>query len=56
MSKNRKHGVLSVGEVSIQSQFNSKEISKKQWLPISYCLETVFRQMKVAGNRPRNSF
>lgn len=53
MSKSRKHGVFAVEGLAPIIQYSEKELQKKQWTPISYCLKTVYKQMELAGNRPR---
>jgi len=52
MSNIRKHGVYAVEETQLESR---KRIinCNKSWTPISYGMEVVFKQMKIAGNRPR---
>ncbi|MFJ6264131.1 hypothetical protein ACIQGW_03810 [Lysinibacillus xylanilyticus] len=49
MDKSRKHGVLSMGNAR---HVNPKD-SNNHWIPIDYALELVFKQMNIAGNRPR---
>lgn len=49
LDKSRKHGVFSMGNV-LQEKYNAQN---KDWIPIDYALDTVFRQMSIAGNRPR---
>lgn len=53
MSKSRRHGIFAVDSVVPRSQYSEKELRSKQWTPINYCLQTVFKQMELAGNRPR---
>ena len=52
MSNIRKHGVYAVEETLLEGR---KRIvsSNKSWTPISYGMEVVYRQMQIAGNRPR---
>lgn len=49
LDKSRKHGVFSMGNAR---QVNPKA-SNNHWIPIDYALEIVFKQMNIAGNRPR---
>ena len=51
MSNIRKHGIYAVGNPL--SEVNRTGEDKKSWTPIEYGLEVIFRQMQVAGNRPR---
>lgn len=48
----RKHGVYAVmeGQATVA---DSGTFVNKNWTPISYGMEVVFRQMQIAGNRPR---
>lgn len=48
LDKSRKHGVFSMGNARL---VNPKK--NEHWIPIDYALEVVFRQMNIAGNRPR---
>ena len=52
MFSNRKHGVYAVmeGKATVAASGTN---SNKNWTPISYGTEVVFRQMQIAGNRPR---
>ncbi|WP_391116882.1 hypothetical protein [Psychrobacillus sp. L3] len=52
MSNIRKHGVYVVEE--LESNFiKGGQKPNKSWTPISYGMEIVFKQMQIAGNRPR---
>ena len=48
LDKSRKQGVFSMGNARL---VNPKK--NEHWIPIDYALEVVFRQMNIAGNRPR---
>ena len=52
MSNIRKHGVYAVEERQLEGRKISIN-SNKKWTPISYGMEVVFKQMQIAGNRPR---
>ena len=52
MSNIRKHGVYAVEETQLEGRKSSVN-SNKSWTPISYGMEVVFKQMQIAGNRPR---
>lgn len=49
MDKSRKHGVFSMGS----ARHVNPKASNNHWIPIDYALEIVFKQMNIAGNRPR---
>lgn len=52
MSRSRKHGIFAVsGDVVIMSNKNKEE--RKDSVEISVALDTLFNQMRIAGNRPR---
>ena len=52
MSKSRKHGVFAVsGDVVVIS--NKRNELRKNDKEIQKALETIFHQMRIAGNRPR---
>ncbi|MEG0261106.1 MAG: hypothetical protein RR651_14655 [Lysinibacillus sp.] len=53
MSKSRKHGIFAVEGLAPSGINSFKELAKKQWFPISFCLKTVYNQMELSGNRPR---
>ncbi len=51
VNRKRKHGIFAVnGDVVVLS--NSKD-ARDDCMQISYALDTVFNQMRIAGNRPR---
>ncbi|MGE7021323.1 hypothetical protein [Solibacillus cecembensis] len=51
-NRKRKHGIFAVsGDVVALS--GNKEEARKDFLPISAALDTIFNQMRIAGNRPR---
>jgi len=52
MSNIRKHGVYAIEKTDMKFIKGGHE-DKKSWTPISYGMEVVFRQMQIAGNRPR---
>lgn len=52
MSNIRKHGVYAVEETHLEGRKGSVN-SNKSWTPISYGMEVVYKQMKIAGNRSR---
>ncbi len=49
MDKSRKHGVFSMGE----ARHINPKVKNDHWIPIDYALEIIFKQMNIAGNRPR---
>lgn len=56
MSKSRKNSIFAVEGVkgnTPRSQYSEKELKQRQWTPVEYCIKTVFKQMELAGNRPR---
>lgn len=52
MSRSRKHGVFAVSGDVIAISKNQKELRKDD-KEIQKALETIFHQMRIAGNRPR---
>lgn len=48
----RKHGIFSIESEEV-SNFAEKKAVKREGITISEALETVFQQMKIAGNRAR---
>lgn len=51
MSRSRKHGVFAVsGDVVIMP---NKKVERKDCVEVNAALDTVFNQMRIAGNRPR---
>ena len=49
----RKHGILAVDSEVIGMIQTSDEQQKSNGKPIVEALQTIFNQMKIAGNRPR---
>ncbi|MEK4701019.1 hypothetical protein MKX47_15785 [Solibacillus sp. FSL R7-0668] len=53
-NRKRKHGIFSVSREAVEMiQAEESQQQKPTGKPIAEALETVFNQMKVAGNRPR---
>lgn len=51
MSRSRKHGIFAVsGDVVVMP---NKKVERKDCVEINAALDTVFNQMRIAGNRPR---
>ncbi|MGA3675543.1 hypothetical protein [Lysinibacillus agricola] len=51
MSRSRKHGIFAVsGDVVVMP---NKKVERKDCVEVNAVLDTVFNQMRIAGNRPR---
>ena len=51
-NRKRKHGIFSVSDEAVE-MIQTSEQEEHKGKPIAEALETIFNQMRVAGNRPR---